>query len=91
MGYARYLISRNGEQIEAGYAVEAVCEKDTCDATIDRGLGYLCGQQPGGDEYGCGGYFCGEHLYTPPAGEHGNLCAACLPEMDDDGNRLPTA
>jgi hypothetical protein len=62
MGYAHYKIRRNGEQIDAGYGVEAVCEKTDCATTIDRGLAYLCGQTPGGDEQGCGGYFCAEHL-----------------------------
>lgn len=62
MGYASYTISRNGETIDAGYAVEAECDKDGCAARIDRGLAYLCGQTPGGDEFGCGGYFCGDHM-----------------------------
>lgn len=62
MGYARYELYRNGEKIEAGYAVNAVCDKDGCITKIDRGLAYLCGQTPGGDEYGCGGYYCADHL-----------------------------
>jgi hypothetical protein len=64
MGYARYKITRpNGDRIWAGYAVEATCEKTGCKAKIDRGLAYLCGKTPGGDEHGCGGYYCEEHLY----------------------------
>jgi hypothetical protein len=63
MGYALYEITRNGETIEAGYAVDTVCEEDGCYEQIDRGLAHLCGAQPGGDEYGCGGYYCGDHLY----------------------------
>lgn len=91
MGYARYEISRNGERIEAGYAVEAEREHDGCTTTIDRGLGYLCGATPGGTEYACGGYFCGDHLYVAPNGETGYLCAGCQPETDDEGNRIPAA
>jgi hypothetical protein len=34
-------------------------------------LGYLCGRDPGGDEYGCGGYYCGAHLF------HGGPCQLC--------------
>lgn len=90
MGYAHYEIYRNGQKIEAGYAVEAECEQPDCKEQIDRGLDYLCGQMPGGDEFGCGGYFCGQHLYMAPEGEHGYLCSACMPEMDDDGRRLVT-
>lgn len=71
MGYASYEITRNGEKIQAGYGVEAECEKDGCTERIDRGLAHLCGQTPGGDEYGCGGYFCEQHLsYT-------NQCEPC--------------
>jgi hypothetical protein len=78
MGYAQYTISRNGEEIEAGYAVQTVCEQPDCNEEIDRGLAHLCGATPGGDEYGCGGYFCGQHLYMAPGlpGAEG-LCGPC--------------
>jgi hypothetical protein len=62
MGYAFYQIWRCGEMIDAGYGVSSVCERNGCVNEINRGLGYLCGKTPGGDEYGCGGYFCDEHL-----------------------------
>lgn len=77
MGYAYYEIIRNGVKIEAGYSVEAVCEKTGCKEKIDRGLGYLCGKSPGGDEHGCGGYFCGEHL------TYSNQCEACAAVADE--------
>ena len=78
MGYAYYEITRNGEKIEAGYSVETVCEEPGCAEKIDRGFAHLCGATPGGDEYGCGGYFCGKHLYLgtkAPAVE--GLCSRC--------------
>lgn len=81
MGYAFYEI--NGKP--CGYGVEATCEEPGCDAKIDRGLGYLCGRAPGGDEHGCGGYFCGKHLVG------GNQCARCRDRLscavcgEDDG------
>ncbi|MEV7417497.1 hypothetical protein [Streptomyces sp. NPDC089919] len=78
MGYAHYAVHRNGEQIEAGYAVQAVCEEPACDEQIDRGLAHLCGETPGGDEYGCGGYFCGRHLFISPGPHPGDLCARCV-------------
>ncbi len=89
MGYARYKITRGGETIQAGYDVETVCEENGCTEQIDRGLAYLCGQDPGGDEHGCGGYFCGSHLYGAPEGEHGGRCARCLPETADDLRTTP--
>jgi hypothetical protein len=70
MGYTRYTVYRNGQEIEAGYGVDDVCNKDGCTAEIDRGLGFLCGRSPGGDEHGCGFYFCGEHLL-------GQQCESC--------------
>jgi hypothetical protein len=76
MGYAHYEIIRNGRTIEAGYAVEAVCEEAGCKAKIDRGLAYLCGKHPGGDERGCGGYFCEQHLYGD------NQCKRCSDVAD---------
>ncbi|MCX4778690.1 hypothetical protein [Streptomyces sp. NBC_01264] len=78
MGYAHYIVHRDGEQIEAGYDVQAVCEEPGCTESIDRGLAYLCGEMPGGDEYGCGGYFCGHHLFIGPNTHTGDLCVRCL-------------
>ncbi|MBO8189222.1 hypothetical protein [Streptomyces spirodelae] len=63
MGNMHYEIYRDGERLDAGYGVEAVCEETGCQEQIDRGLAYLCGSTPGGDEYGCGRYYCGKHLY----------------------------
>ena len=78
MGYAHYEITRNGEKIEAGYGVETVCEEDGCEEKIDRGLAYLCGETPGGDEHGCGGYYCGQHLYMSLREGVGDLCTRCM-------------
>lgn len=78
MGYARYEIIRpNGDRIEAGYAVPAECEEEGCGAKIDRGLAYLCGKDPRGDDHGCGGYFCEEHLYGD------NQCKRCSGAADE--------
>jgi hypothetical protein len=77
MGYASYTVHRNGQEIEAGYAVEDVCNKEGCTAKIDRGLGYLCGETPGGDEHGCGGYFCGEHLLMSSVDDEPQRCERC--------------
>jgi hypothetical protein len=77
MGYAYYEITRNGETIQAGYSVETICEaEEGCDEKIDRGLAHLCGATPGGDEYGCGGYFCADHLYGGIGPAEG-LCWQC--------------
>lgn len=79
MGNAFYKVIRpNGEKIEAGYGVAATCELDGCDAEIDRGLAYLCGRTPGGDEHGCGGYYCASHLYITGEDEVGDLCGPCI-------------
>ncbi|MFJ3289972.1 hypothetical protein ACIPMW_32390 [Streptomyces sp. NPDC086669] len=83
MGYAYYEITRNGETIEAGYSVETVCEETDCTEQIDRGLAHLCGAQPGGDEYGCGGYYCGQHLYGGIGPAQG-LCSRCSQRHDNE-------
>jgi hypothetical protein len=78
MGYARYEIIRpNGDRIQAGYAVDAVCEEEGCTAEINRGLAYLCGKDPRGDDHGCSGYFCEEHLYGD------NQCKRCSAKADE--------
>lgn len=87
MGYAYYEIYRNGEKIEAGYSVETACEEDGCKAKIDRGLAYLCGKMPGGDEHGCGGYYCGQHLHMAPGKGMRDLCTRCCERADQEEAR----
>lgn len=47
---------------DIGYGVSALCDQPGCSEEIDRGLGYVCGGQPYGGQYGCGLFFCGQHL-----------------------------
>ncbi|NQD40529.1 hypothetical protein [Glutamicibacter halophytocola] len=62
MGYGFYTLP---DGREAGYSVEAECDKPGCTTQIDRGLGFLCGESPDGhrdsDEFGCGNYYCDQH------------------------------
>lgn len=62
MGFGYYLLP---DGREAGYGVEAGCDRDGCTERIGRGLGYLCGDNPDGyrdpDEPGCGNYYCDLH------------------------------
>lgn len=44
-----------------GYGVPAYCDHPDCWAEIDRGLTYVCGDEPYGGEHGCGLYFCSHH------------------------------
>lgn len=80
MGYMFYML---GDGREAGYGVEATCDHEACNAPIDRGMSYLCGEltrKGDGGEHGCGGYFCETHLYyawmMPP--ETPYLCDGCM-------------
>jgi hypothetical protein len=59
MGWSRGI---NTEGRAVGYSVQALCDQEGCDVKIDRGLYYVCGGMHDGDEHGCGGYFCGNHL-----------------------------
>ena len=63
---------------EVGYAVEATCDAPGCDAKINRGISYRCGetrQLHGG--HGCGGFFCSTH-------KRGTFCAPCEKTVADD-------
>lgn len=88
MGYGHYKVWRNGREIHAGYDVRATCEENGCDSQIWRGLGCLCGDSPGGGEYGCGGYFCEDHLYIPVAEKPSWNCRKCLRQADDDTKEI---
>lgn len=56
----------------AGYGVPAVCDEPECQAEIDRGFSYRCGED---DETGCGLSFCSSHLYI--GGGDPQMCARC--------------
>lgn len=66
---------------DVGYGVPSICDHPDCNKEIDRGLSYVCGSEPYGGEYGCGLFFCEEHLYYRKP--HGSdrlvqLCPRCM-------------
>lgn len=52
----------NNWKRDVGYGVPATCDFPTCNESIDRGLAYVCGDEPYGGDFGCGLYFCDKHL-----------------------------
>ena len=64
MGYGYYTRTIDGVERHMGYAVVCECDHPRCHEKIDRGLDYLCGEDPGETEHGCGRYFCGKHRKT---------------------------
>jgi hypothetical protein len=79
MGWSIGFDSRWNRDI--GYGVPAWCDLPTCHEEIDRGLAYVCGGDPYGGEYGCGLFFCEEHLvYHKPRGAEDSvqLCPRCV-------------
>lgn len=66
---------------EAGYDIDDVCGHPECQEEIDRGISFTCG----GVEYlhsgyGCGEWFCPNHLEF---GTHGFLCYTCIQAEED--------
>jgi len=64
----------NSEGREVGYSIDATCDHKDCSKEIDRGLAYVCGDMHDGGEYGCGKYFCYDHLTVTKLGQ---LCKEC--------------
>lgn len=56
-------IGSDGDR-DIGYGVPAECDYPDCSKRIDRGLSYVCGSDPYGGAWGCGLYFCSDHLET---------------------------
>lgn len=71
---------KNMDGKEVGYSVQAVCEQPDCDAKIDRGLAYACGDDHGGGDGFCDGYFCYRHLSLTSAGQRCPRCESLLLE-----------
>ncbi len=73
---------------DAGYGVEDTCHEEGCEEQIDRGLDFLCGDQPGYASYpGCGRWFCGQHLEMRPPGVEllgSGLCRSCKATWERD-------
>lgn len=64
---------------DIGYGVPAICDHPKCNKEIDRGLSYVCGEPPYGQEHGCGLHFCWEHLSGErgPREEKYTVCTRC--------------
>ena len=82
MGYGVYF--RDGRW--AGYGVPAICDHPGCGASIDRGLAYRCGEEPGSDK-GCGLFFCSNHLWISATDDDPQMCERCC---DEDPQFDPT-
>jgi hypothetical protein len=61
MGWAFGMGEYKGEPREIGYGVQAECDEPGCSVQIDRGFSYRCTDRD--PDRGCGGFFCGSHLY----------------------------
>jgi hypothetical protein len=62
---------------DVGYGVPAMCDHPGCTTKIDRGLGYVCGNDVYGGEDGCGLFFCCDHRHGP-----NERCARCRAGKD---------
>jgi Uri superfamily endonuclease len=82
MGWA---YGTNPDGKEVGYSVPDVCNQPGCDEAIDRGLSYVCGSMHGGDDFGCGDYFCSAHLFYVRVDKSTTvqLCRACADLYDE--------
>ncbi len=72
-----------------GYVFEAVCDEPGCDAKIDRGLSYACGDMHGATEAGCEEYFCEQHRQNyvdVGSGRYEMVCNACAKALIESGD-----
>lgn len=61
---------------DIGYGVPATCDYPGCGKHIDRGLDFVCGDEPYGGDDGCGLYFCEAHRMHERKGRFG-FCTRC--------------
>ena len=86
MGWAHCGPNRHGQQ--TGYGVSAVCDEPGCDEQIDRGLGYLCGDNYilgalHDHDFTCAKYYCEKHLFYVDVENRGvRVCARCRDEIE---------
>lgn len=77
----------DSEGREIGYAIEATCDKEGCEAEIDRGLAYACGGYHGAGDDACDQYFCAAHLVFTLDGSgkisSPQLCEECAERFEE--------
>ena len=61
---------------DIGYGVPSICDRPECKGKIDRGLSYVCGNEPYGGDSGCGLFFCYACLNAD------QLCERCLDGLE---------
>jgi hypothetical protein len=59
-----------------GYRWPGTCNHPNCGTDIDHGLTFVCGGKHLGGKYGCGRYFCFNHLTDSELGTQ--LCKDCF-------------
>lgn len=84
MGWGNCGTDSDGRPI--GYVFPATCDHPGCEAEIDRGLSYVCGDMHGASECSCEGYFCHEHQTgcVEVGGHIQTVCAECHQNLIDD-------
>lgn len=85
MGWSSCGTNKHGQKI--GYAHNGKCGHPGCKEKINHGLSYVCGNMHEGGMYGCGKYFCTEHLKSVeypggPERESDQLCFECAISLE---------
>jgi len=80
---------------DIGYGVPSICDHPDCNKEINRGLSYVCGGEAYGGEYGCGLFFCENHLGTKFADNDediimDNICDRCEDSMPPFNKKYDT-
>lgn len=76
---------------DIGYGVPAWCDHPDCNEQIDRGIYYVCGDEPYGGDDCCGLYFCDDHMFyghtqtedDPNIGKVRQMCERCVRAHED--------
>ena len=71
MGYG--FCGKDDHGREFGYLVISTCDHPDCDAEIDRGMGFACGEDHFKD-HSCRGYYCADHGNNHEDWEYGGIC-----------------
>ena len=75
MGWADCGNDSQGRPI--GYGFEATCDHPGCEAKIDRGLSYVCGNMHGQDDWSCEKYFCQQHRLNWIKNDDDDVMSVC--------------
>lgn len=79
----------NQHKRDVGDNVPGYCDYPHCKEIIERSIARVCGSAPFGGSWGCGLFFCDDHITPLDDDSVISLCERCAHNLNNPGDPLP--